>query len=129
MARKLSPQRQAILDLVNASNRHWDAEEMSRALSDAGHSIGIATVYRGLAALETAGLVHSIQMEGKKHYERADKEHHDHMVCTECGDIREFVNPDIEALQENAARANGFKMTGHQLMIFGVCGDCKSAKP
>jgi len=128
MARKLSPQRQAILDLVNESNRHWDAEEMSRALSDAGHSVGIATVYRGLAALESAGLVHSIQMDGKRHYERADKEHHDHIVCTECGDISEFINADIEALQENAARANGFKMTGHQLMIFGVCGDCRSAK-
>lgn len=124
MVRKLSSQRQAILDLVNSTNRHWDAEEMSRALADRGQSIGIATVYRGLAALESAGFIHSIQMDGKKYYERADKEHHDHMVCTSCGAIREFVNPDIESLQVRAARANQFTMTGHQLLIFGVCGRC-----
>ncbi|MDQ6995966.1 MAG: transcriptional repressor, partial [Mariprofundus sp.] len=82
---RLTAQRQAILDLINASNRHWDADEVARALVDAGAPIGIATVYRGLAALETQGLIDSIQLADKKRYERSDKAHHDHMICTRCG--------------------------------------------
>ena len=101
---KLTQQRQSILDLINASNRHWDADEVARALSDAGQAVGIATVYRGLAALEAAGLLDSIQLADKKRYERADKAHHDHMICTECGLIEEFTRETIEVLQLAAAK-------------------------
>ncbi len=121
---KLTAQRQAILDLINASNRHWDAEELSRALGDAGQAVGIATVYRGLAFLEAEGLVASIQLADRKRYERADKAHHDHMVCTACGHIEEFAHATIEALQEAAARERGFTISGHQLVMFGRCADC-----
>ncbi len=124
--RRLTIQRQAILDLINASNRHWDAEEISRELGDRGESVGIATVYRGLAALEDVGLIASIQLADKKRYERADKSHHDHMVCTECGAIEEFTQNRIEALQEAAAKEKGFAVTGHQLVIFGHCAKCVS---
>jgi len=124
--RRLTVQRQAILDLINTSNRHWDAEEISRELGDRGESVGIATVYRGLAALEDAGLIASIQLADKKHYERADKSHHDHMVCIECGAIEEFTQNRIEALQEAAAREKDFAVTGHQLVIFGRCAHCTS---
>ena len=121
---RLTAQRQAILDLINASNRHWDADEVARALLDAGHSVGIATVYRGLAALESQGLIDSIQLSDKKRYERADKAHHDHMVCTACGHIEEFSPPTIELLQQAAADKKGFKLTGHQLVMFGFCSQC-----
>jgi len=124
--RRLTVQRQAILDLINTSNRHWDAEEVSRELGNKGESVGIATVYRGLAALEDAGLVASIQLADKKRYERADKSHHDHMVCIECGAIEEFTQNRIETLQEAAAKEKGFTMTGHQLVIFGRCARCAS---
>jgi len=124
--RRLTVQRQAILDLINTSNRHWDAEEISRELGDRGESIGIATVYRGLAALEDASLIASIQLADKKRYERANKSHHDHMVCIECGAIEEFTQNRIEALQEDAAREKGFVITGHQLVIFGHCARCVS---
>jgi len=124
--RRLTVQRQAILDLINTSNRHWDAEEISRELGDRGESIGIATVYRGLAALEEAGLIASIQLADKKRYERADKSHHDHMVCIECGAIEGFTQNKIESLQEDAAKEKGFAMTGHQLVIFGRCARCLS---
>ncbi len=124
--RRLTIQRQAILDLINASNRHWDAEEISRELGDRGESVGIATVYRGLAALEDVGLIASIQLADKKRYERADKSHHDHMVCTDCGAIEEFTQNKIEALQEAAAKEKGFAVTGHQLVIFGRCAKCAS---
>ncbi len=122
---KLTTQRQAILDVINSSNRHWDADELTRSLSDAGKPIGIATVYRGLAALEAQGLIHSIQLADKKRYERADKEHHDHMVCTQCGHIEEFSHQTIEQLQQAAAHEKNFKLTGHQLVMFGLCSGCQ----
>jgi len=125
---KLTTQRQAILDIINSSNRHWDADELARSLSDAGKPIGIATVYRGLAALESQGLIHSIQLADKKRYERADKEHHDHMVCTQCGHIEEFSHQTIEQLQQAAATEKGFTLTGHQLVMFGLCKQCSQTQ-
>jgi len=124
--RRLTVQRQAILDLINTSSRHWDAEEISRALSDHGEPIGIATVYRGLAALEDAKMITSVHLADRKRYERTNKSHHDHMVCTECGAIEEFTQNRIEVLQKVAAKEKGFTMTGHQLVIFGRCARCVS---
>jgi len=121
---RLTAQRQTILDLINSSNDHWDADEVARALADAGHAIGIATIYRGLAALESQGLIESIQLADKKRFERADKAHHDHMICTGCGAIKEFSHQTIEALQQAEAEKSGFKLTGHQLVMFGYCSTC-----
>jgi len=121
---KLTTQRQAILDQINASNRHWDADELARSLADAGQAIGIATVYRSLAFLEAEGLIDSIQLADKKRYERANKAHHDHMICTSCGHIEEFAHATIEALQEAAAKERGFAISGHQLVMFGQCAQC-----
>jgi Fur family ferric uptake transcriptional regulator len=125
---RLTVQRQAILDLINASSIHWDAEAVARALSDSGHSVGIATVYRGLSVLEAEGLIESIQLADKKRYERADKSHHDHMVCTRCGHIEEFAHETIEALQHVAANEKDFVISGHQLVMFGLCANCAMAK-
>jgi len=126
--KRMTTQRQAILGLINNSaNRHWDAEEVSRELADRGQSVGIATVYRGLTALDEAGLISSIQLSDRKRYERADKSHHDHMFCTQCGSIEEFSHHKIEALQKAAAEEKGFEMSGHQLVLFGRCADCTAA--
>jgi len=124
---KLTAHRKTILNFINDSNAHWDAEELARALADSGNSIGIATVYRSLSALDEAGLINRIEFGGRKRYERADKKHHDHLVCTSCGLIEEFVEPEIELLQEKASTSRSFTMTGHQLMIFGLCKQCCSA--
>ncbi|PCI43674.1 MAG: Fur family transcriptional regulator [Proteobacteria bacterium] len=121
---RLTVQRQAILDLINRSNQHWDAEELARCLGQNGEQLGIATVYRGLAALENAGLIQSIQLADKKRYERANKGHHDHLVCTKCGDIKEFCDSEIEMRQQQVAQDLAFHMTGHQLLIFGICESC-----
>lgn len=126
---RMTTQRQAILDVIQHSNVHWEAESLARELSDRGQSVGIATVYRGLAALEESGLVASVQIGGKKRYERIDKGHHDHLVCTRCGSIAEFSHPQIERLQEAAAEQKGFEMTGHQLVIFGLCPACAGRQP
>ena len=124
--KRITAQRQAILDLINSSNRHWDADEVGRELADRGQSVGIATVYRSLTALDEAGLINSVQLADRRRYERADKSHHDHMLCTECGSIQEFTQHKIESLQAAAAEEMGFEMTGHQLVLFGLCRDCRS---
>jgi Fur family ferric uptake transcriptional regulator len=126
---RLTTQRQAILEVINNSDVHWEAESLARELADRGQSIGIATVYRGLAALEDLGLIDSIQFGGKKRYERTDKGHHDHLVCTGCGSIEEFIHPQIERLQQAAAEQKGFLMTGHQLVIYGLCPECAARHP
>ncbi|WP_038247653.1 Fur family transcriptional regulator [Ghiorsea bivora] len=122
---KLTAQRQAILDMINRSDKHWDADEVAYKLKEQGISIGIATVYRGLSALAEQGLIESIQLADKKRYERADKAHHDHLLCTNCGSIEEFCNPEIEALQDKVAEERGFHIQGHQLLLFGLCKACK----
>ena len=123
---KLTAQRQAILDMINRFDKHWDADEVAYALKEEGISIGIATVYRGLAALAEQGLIESIQLADKKRYERADKKHHDHLICTLCGSIEEFCKPEIEALQDKVAAERGFKIQGHQLLLFGLCKPCST---
>jgi len=122
--KRLTAQRQAILDVINHSNSHWDADALVRVLTENGQQIGIATIYRGLAALESAGLIRSIQLADKKRYERADKDHHDHLICNICGAIEEFCDSKIERRQHQVAQDRSFQMTGHQLLIFGVCRDC-----
>ncbi len=121
---KLTAQRKAILDIINRSDKHWDADDVAYALRKEGVQIGIATVYRGLAALAEQGLIESIQLADKKRYERADKAHHDHLICTGCGNIEEFCEPEIEMLQDKVAEGCGFKMQGHQLLLFGLCKTC-----
>jgi len=121
---RVTPQRQAILALINRSNIHWDAEELARELVQSGQAVGIATVYRGLSALEGAGLIASVQLGDRKRYERIDKSHHDHLVCTECGSLEEFVQPEIERLQAQVAEEKGFRMVNHQLLLFGICYAC-----
>jgi len=125
---KLTAQRQAILNIINQSNQHWDAEVLARALSDAGHSIGIATIYRGLTALEDAGLIEAIHLGDKKRYERSNKAHHDHLVCRLCGSIEEFFDEEIEHRQREVAKQHAFDMDGHQLLIFGTCKHCLNIK-
>jgi len=125
---KLTAQRQAILDMINRSDKHWDADEVAYKLKEQGISIGIATVYRGLAALAEQGLIESIQLADKKRYERADKAHHDHLVCTSCGSIEEFCKPEIEVLQDKVAEERDFHIQGHQLLLFGLCKVCKAGE-
>ena len=126
--KKMTAQRQAILTMISDSNQHWDAELLARALSDEGNPVGIATIYRGLTALEAEGLIQAIHLGDKKRYECAHKKHHDHLVCTECGGIEEFCDNKIEQRQHEVSEENGFDMTGHQLLIFGVCQSCKDRR-
>ncbi|RMH53004.1 MAG: transcriptional repressor [Zetaproteobacteria bacterium] len=121
---RLTRQRAAILRLINRSEGHWDAEGIATALQRRGERIGIATIYRGLQALERAGLVTALQIDGRKHYERADKRHHDHLICLHCGAIGEFCSAEIEALQQEIAAAHRFIISHHALTLYGRCRRC-----
>ncbi len=118
--------RKLILDLLekNQQQRHLSAEETYRLLHDQGEHIGIATIYRVLAQFEAAGLVERHQFEGNTAvFELKEEQHHDHLVCVDCGAIIEFVNEEIELQQQKVAAREGFEITGHALYLYGKCKD------
>jgi len=105
--------------LENANLRHMTAEDVYRALIDAGEDVGIATVYRVLTQFESAGLVvrHNFD-NGPAVYEIDSGDHHDHMVCTETGEVVEFHSEEIESLQESIAAQRGYRVVGHSLVLY-----------
>ena len=116
-----------ILEILEGSpDRHVSAEDLYRALLAAGESIGIATIYRVLTQFEQAGLVIRHNFDGGSAvFELAASEHHDHLVCVRCGQVTEFVDETIEERQRMIAARNGFTMTDHSLIIYGLCSDCR----
>lgn len=103
---------------------HISADRIYREVKRESPGIGFSTVYRTMKLLCEAGLAHERHFsEGEALYENVSA-HHDHFVCTECGRIIEFENPQIEALQEIAARELGFVIKSHKLEIYGFCEAC-----
>ena len=117
---KLTLPRVKILQILeNTEQRHLTAEDVYRTLLEAGEDVGIATVYRVLTQFESAGLVvrHNFD-NGPAAYEIDHGDHHDHMVCTETGDVIEFHNEQIETLQREIAESEGYEVVGHSLVLY-----------
>jgi len=117
---KVTLPRVKILQILESSEqRHLSAEEVYKALMEAGEDVGLATVYRVLTQFESAGLVvrHNFD-SGHSVFEIAKGDHHDHMVCVETGKVIEFHNDEIEALQERIAAEHGYEITGHSLVLY-----------
>ena len=105
--------------LENSRDRHMSAEDVFKALLEAGEEVGIATVYRVLTQFEDAGLVESHNFDGgHKVFELDSGDHHDHMVCVDSGKVIEFHNEEIERLQDEIARQHGYEITGHNLVLY-----------
>ncbi len=123
---KITKQRRAVLDAFLACEDHVSAEGLYKIVSEKEPKIGLATVYRTLSLLTESGLAAELDFgDGQKRYEmNFMHEHHDHMICTQCGKIIEFNHPLIEKLQEEVAGNHGFRMTSHKLDMFGTCKDC-----
>ncbi|MCK9336984.1 MAG: transcriptional repressor [Arcobacteraceae bacterium] len=125
---KFTEQRAIILQILFSIDGHLNAEEVHDVVKKdyPDSNIGIATVYRTLGFLEEANLITSISFgtDGKK-YEGNKKKHHDHLICTKCGKIVEFMDNEIEKKQEQIAKKNGFDITSHNMQIFGICSDCQ----
>jgi Fur family ferric uptake transcriptional regulator len=117
---KITLPRLKILEILeSASQRHLSAEDVYRDLLESGEEIGLATVYRVLTQFESAGLVTRHNFEGGHSvFELDDGGHHDHMVCIESGDVIEFFSEDIERLQHEVAKENGFKLLDHSLVLY-----------
>ena len=117
---KVTLPRLKILEIFeNSKLRHLSAEDMYKELLDSGEDIGLATVYRVLTQFEGAGLVTRHNFEGGHSiFELDDGEHHDHMVCVESGEVIEFFNEDIEALQRAMAKEHGFELLDHNLVLY-----------
>jgi Fur family ferric uptake transcriptional regulator len=94
-----------------------------------GEDVGVATVYRVLTQFETAGLVVRHHFEGGHSvFELSQGEHHDHLVCVECGRVEEFMDEIIDLRQKMIAEQAKFKMTDHALTIYGLCSHCQLAQ-
>jgi len=130
---KMTGPRQTVLEVFLGIEEHVTAEELCAAVHRADPSIGQATVFRTVKLLEEAGLARAAcRDEGPRRFEHAYlHEHHDHLVCVECGAIVEFSEETIERSQEAVFRKYGFEPRGHSLELRGLCPDCRrrSAKP
>lgn len=126
---KITVPRVRIMEILDGSReRHLSAEDVYRALLDAGDDVGIATVYRVLTQFESAGLVVRHNFEGGHAvYELDSGQHHDHIVCLDCGKVTEFIDQTIEKKQQAIAAANGFELTEHSLVLYGRCAKSKCA--
>lgn len=130
-ALKFTIQREVILETLYKSDEHLTPESLHHLLQNNFPDLktGIATVYRTLALLEESDMVTSLSFgaQGKK-YELGAKEHHDHMICTSCGKITEFVDEEIENRQDSIAKELGFEISDHSMQIYGICKDCQKKK-
>lgn len=124
---KVTLPRLKILELLeNADRHHMSAEDVYKALIEQGEDVGLATVYRVLTQFEQAGIVERHNFENNLSvFEIAKEEHHDHLVCDQCGKIIEFHNEEIEKLQEKVAKELGFTLSGHSLVMYGICDNEK----
>lgn len=108
--------------LAGEAKRHLSAEDLYKRLLELNEDIGLATVYRVLTQFEAAGLVTRHHFEGGTAvFELNRGDHHDHVVCMDCGRVEEFNDPAIEERQAAAATRLGFAMADHSLILYGHC--------
>lgn len=126
MGLKATYPRLKVLDIFRrGEERHMSAEDVYRALMAENVEIGLATVYRVLTQFEQAGILTRSQFDsGKAVFELNDGDHHDHLVCTNCGRVEEFYDEVIERRQHNIAKDHDFQLTGHAMALYGVCPQC-----
>jgi Fur family ferric uptake transcriptional regulator len=123
---KFTSQREKVLETLYNSDTHISSEELFLLLKSRDENIGIATIYRTLSLLEREKIVTSLYTENVKKYELSHKKHHDHLICSVCGKIIEFVSQEIEELQDEVAENFGFKILDHNMQIFGICKECQN---
>ena len=108
-----------MLDAAVSGQRHMSAEDVYKALMEAGEDVGLATVYRVLTQFEAAGLVERHNFDGGHAvFELADGGHHDHMVCVDSGEVIEFFDSEIEKLQKEIVNKHGFELVDHNLVLY-----------
>ena len=121
MGLRMTEQRRTIAKLLESTKDHPDVEELHKRVNQVDHSISLATVYRTVKLFEESGILEKLEFgDGRARYEDADREHHDHLINIQNGEVIEFVDSDIELLQEKIATKLGYKLLGHKLELYGV---------
>ena len=118
---RMTNQRKIIAEIIENSFDHPDVEELHNRASSIDDSISIATVYRTVKLFEESGILDKLEFgDGRARYENADREHHDHLIDINSGKVIEFVDNEIEKLQELIALRLGYELRGHKLELYGV---------
>jgi Fur family transcriptional regulator, ferric uptake regulator len=127
---KQSRQRERIAQTFFAMGGHVTVDQLVARVRLEDPRVSVATVYRTMKLLSECGLAVARQFgDGQARYEAgAGREHHDHLICTVCGDILEFANARIESLQELVARRHGFEVESHRLELYGRCARCRTSR-
>ena len=117
---RLTDQRKVIAKVMSKSSDHPDVDELHKRVNKVDKKISIATVYRTVKLFEESGIVEKHDFKGgKARYEEAPEEHHDHLIDINSGEIIEFVDKDIEILQNKVAEKLGYKLVDHKLELYG----------
>jgi Fur family transcriptional regulator, ferric uptake regulator len=121
---RMTEQRRVIVRVLSAADDHPDVEELYRRAHTIDRHISIATVYRTMRLFAEIGVIerHDFR-DGRTRYEEATDQHHDHLIDMKTGKIVEFVDPEIEALQQAIARRLGYRLVDHRLELYGVPSD------
>lgn len=118
---RLTEQRRVIAQVLEAAEDHPDVEELHARAAAEDARISLATVYRTVKLFEEAGILEKHEFgDGRARYEPADRDHHDHLIDLNSGEVIEFVDAEIEALQEKIAEKLGYQLKGHRLELYGV---------
>ncbi|MDX2263592.1 MAG: Fur family transcriptional regulator [Hyphomicrobiales bacterium] len=117
---RMTDQRRTIANVLAAADDHPNVEEVHKRAHALDNRISLSTVYRTVRLLKDAGILERREFgDGRARYERAEEEHHDHLIDIETGRVIEFHDDDIERLQEAIARRLGYELTGHKLELYG----------
>ena len=124
---KITPQRETILKEISKDNGHRECEDIYLAMKQNGKNVSRATVYRTLEILVQNDFARKLELgDGRARYEsKVGSLHHDHLICTSCGKIVEYMNQEIEDLQEKVAKKYGFTLDRHIHQLFGICKKCQ----
>ncbi|MCI4660276.1 MAG: transcriptional repressor [Neomegalonema sp.] len=118
---RMTEQRRVVAQVLSAADDHPDAEELYRRASQIDPKISIATVYRTVKLFEEAGILERLDFrDGRARYEDAERDHHDHLIDLHSGEIIEFVDEEIERLQQKIAERLGYRLVDHRLELFCV---------
>ena len=118
---RMTSQRKIIAQVLENAADHPDVEELYKRASKIDPTISIATVYRTVKLFDEAGILEKLEFgDGRARYEDAKREHHDHLIDVNSGRVIEFMDSDIEKLQEKIAQKLGYRLMGHKLELYGV---------
>ncbi|MGL6210203.1 MAG: Fur family transcriptional regulator [Paracoccaceae bacterium] len=118
---RMTDQRRVVARVIGAAEDHPDVEELYARAALVDPRISLATVYRTVKLFEEAGILDKLEFgDGRARYEDAERDHHDHLIDVNTGRVIEFVDPEIEALQERIAARLGYRLIGHRLELLGV---------